>query len=297
MSYTQQTTALKFATFFVITSCYLVIAASLVFGLNLKSLLSQWGEDVQMTVYLSPEITEIQKQAIEKDLKAQAAVENFEFISQTKALDDFREQIASYAPDVTKDEDLLTLIPASYQISLHRDIPITEQTQALKSVELAMVKQEGVDEVSYGQDWIEKYSALLRVVDIVFYALIFIIVIASLFVASNSLRASIANRRDEIVVLEMIGATFTSIRRPYLIEGALTGLFSAILAIALSALGVYLFKSQASGALSFLKLNETIRFLSVMGTVGFVAVGAGIGALASFMCVRSINDGYAGSRR
>lgn len=297
MSYSQQTTALKFATFFVITSCYLVIAASLVFGLNLKSLLSQWGEDVQMTVYLSPEVTEVQKQAIERDLGSQAAVENFEFISQAKALDDFREQIASYAPDVTKDEDLLTLIPASYQIRLQKNIPITDQTQALKDVEHAMAKLGGVDEVSYGQDWIEKYSALLQVVDIVFYALIFIVVIASLFVASNSLRASIANRRDEIVVLEMVGATFSSIRRPYLIEGALTGLFAAVVAVALSALGVYLFKSQASGVLSFLKLNETIRFLSVFGSVGLLLAGTGIGALASFMCVRSINDGYAGSKR
>lgn len=297
MSYSQQTTALKFATFFVITSCYLVIAASLVFGLNLKSLLSKWGEDVQMTVYLSPDVTESQKKVIEKNLQSHAAIENFEFISQTKALDDFREQISSYAPDVTKDEDLLNLIPSSYQIRLQKNIPITEQTQALKGVELAVAKLEGVDEVSYGQDWIEKYSALLRVVDIVFYALIFIIVIASLFVASNSLRASIANRRDEIVVLEMIGATFSSIRRPYLIEGALTGFFASVVAVGLSALGVYLFKSQASGVLSFLKLNETIRFLSMAGSFGLVMAGAGIGALASFMCVRSINDGYAGSKR
>lgn len=297
MSHSQQTTALKFATFFVISSCYLVIAASLVFGLNLKNLLSQWGEDVQMTLYLAPEITDSQKQVIEKDLRSQADVENFEFISQAKALDDFREQIASYAPDVTKDEDLLTLIPASYQIRLRDSIPITEQSRALKSVELAMGKLEGIDEVSYGQDWIEKYSALLRVVDFVFYALIFIIVIASLFVASNSLRASIANRRDEIVVLEMIGATFSSIRRPYLVEGALTGLLAASLAVGLSAVGVLIFKSQASGPLSFLKLHETIRFLSVLGSLGLILAGAGIGALASFMCVRSINDGYAGSKR
>ncbi len=75
--------------------------------------------------------------------------------------------------------------------------------------------------VSYSQDWIEKYAALVSVFEFDF-AIIKVRdrACGSFTVISNAFHASVQNRRDEIVVLEMIGATPSIVRKPFLIEGS-----------------------------------------------------------------------------
>jgi cell division transport system permease protein len=115
-------------------------------------------------------------------------------------------------------------------------------------------------------------------------------------VISNAIRASIASRKEEIVVMEMIGATPSMIRKPFLAEGAILGFVSSLIAV-IVCFGIYLgVKNVLIEKLSFLQLSQHVQFLNISVWVVFVVVGTGLGALASYLCVRRINDGFAGSR-
>ncbi|KYG66561.1 hypothetical protein AZI86_05820 [Bdellovibrio bacteriovorus] len=287
--------ALRFSTLVVVTACFVVISGALVLTQNFRNILTLWGEDVQMTVYLAQDLSDQGREFIENKIKSSADIEKISFVNQEKALGDFRTQMASYAPDISQDEELLKLIPGSFQVKL-ADSSAENQMTLLQNLASQIRPLEGVEEVSYGQDWIAKYAALISTVEITLRFLGIVILGAALFVISNAIRASIASRKEEIVVLEMIGATPSMIRKPFLVEGAILGLTSSVLAVGLC-FAIYLgIKNVLIEKLSFLQLSQHIQFLTPIAWIAFVIVGTSLGALASYLCVRRINDGFAGSQ-
>ncbi|KYG68830.1 hypothetical protein AZI87_06265 [Bdellovibrio bacteriovorus] len=292
----QKNWALKISTLIVVTACFAVMGSGLLISQNFRNILTLWGEDVQMTVYLSQDLSDQGRQFIENKLKETGKVGAIHLVNQEKALNDFRAQMASYAPDISQDEELLKLIPASLQVSLAPNVSTSDQMQVLKSLAAEVKGLEGVDEVSYGQDWVEKYASLVTTIETTLSLLGFVILAAALFVISNAIRASIQSRKDEIVVLEMIGATAGMIRKPFMVEGAILGFSSSIFGLVFCLLLYTGLKGFLVTKLSFLQLGEHIHFISYPALFLFVVGGTFLGALASYLCVRRLNDGYAGSR-
>ncbi|MFM6929469.1 MAG: cell division protein FtsX [Bdellovibrio sp.] len=293
----QKNLALKLSTLIVVTACFAVIGVSLLISQNFKNVLTMWGEDVQLTVYLASDISEEGRKGIEKFLTDSGKVSEVKLVNQEKALSDFRTQLASYAPDISQDEELLKLIPSSFQVKLAEQIPTAEKSTVMQGLATQLKTQQGVDEVSYGQEWIEKYAALVSAIEISLQVVGIIIVLASMFVMSNAIRASVQSHRDEIVVLEMIGATSSMIRKPFLKEGALLGLVSSGFAVVLCYGFFYMIKNLVVTRLSFLQLGEHLHFLSPIVFSTVIVLGTLMGALGSYLCVRKINDGWAASQR
>lgn len=290
----QKNWALKISTLVVVTACYVIMGGALLVSQNFRNLLTMWGEDVQMTVYLAEDLSPQGRQDIEAKIRQSEGVGEVQFISQDQALKDFRVQMASYAPDLSQDDELLHLIPASFQVQLGKDVAVTEQTSVLQNLADQIRQLEGVDEVSYGQEWVTKYASVVRVVELALQILCLVILAASLFVMSNAIRASVQARRDEIVVLEMIGATPQMVRKPFMLEGAALGMVATLLALTLCLAMFAGTKTLLTTRLNFLQLGEHLRFLSPIVLVSFVAMGTGLGALGSYLCVRKLNDGFAG---
>lgn len=288
--------ALKISTLVVVTACFVVMGAALLISQNFKHLLTLWGEDVQMTIYLSQDLSDKGRLEIEEKIKATGKVADIKLINQEQALGDFRVQLASYAPDVAQDDELLKLIPSSLQVRLAGDISVENQMPILKELAVQIKDLEGVDEVSYGQDWVEKYASLVTALQMMMRILGLVIVGAALFVISNVIRASIHSRKEEIVVLEMIGATPFMIRKPFMIEGATLGFVSSLAALFFCYVIFIATKSVFINKLSFLQMGQHLQFLSVGAVVFFAIGGLCLGAFASYLCVRRLNDGFAGSQ-
>lgn len=289
--------ALWISSLVVSTACFAVMAGALLFSQNLRNVLTLWGEDIQMTVYLSSDLTPQQQTEIEKTLREAAHVRQVQLVTQEKALEDFRGELASYAPDLVKDDELLKLIPSSYQVSLESGLPAEQQVALLHSLAEQAKRISGVDEVSYGQDWVEKYSRFVTVIQWMVQLLAIIILSASVFVMSNVIRALVQSRREEIEVLELVGATSAMIRRPFLIQGAQMGLVASVTALALCFVLFRGVRSLFFHQLSFLQLGSSLQFLGPISMALFILAGAALGALGSYLCVRKINDGWAASQR
>ena len=288
--------ALKLSTLVVVTACFVVMGAALLISQNFRNILTLWGEDVQLTVYLAQDLSDSGRDNIQARLRDHDEVGAVTFISQEKALGDFRSQMASYAPDISQDEELLRLIPASFQVQLKSSVTTADQMPVLQKISEQMKGLQGVEEVSYGQDWVEKYAALVSAIELTLQALCVVILLASLFVMSNAIRASVQSRKEEIVVLEMIGATPSMIRKPFLREGAWLGVSASAMAMVLCFVVYVGIKNLLTTKLSFLQLGQHIEFLGPLVLVGFVFLGTALGAFGSYLCVRRINDGFAGSQ-
>jgi cell division transport system permease protein len=155
---------------------------------------------------------------------------------------------------------------------------------------------EGVDEVSFGQEWVKNYSLITKLVSSAGLIFIFITVLGSLFVVSNSIRTSVAQRKNEIEVLELIGATSSYIRWPFIAEGAVLGMLSTFISVGVS-YGLFSWaKSGLQQQLNFLQLSSHVQFLGVQISFFFVLSGIFLGALSALVCVRQINSGWAAAR-
>ncbi len=284
--------ALQISTLVVTTACFTVMACTLLFSQNLRNILTLWGEDIQMTVYLGQDLSIEQQQNIEQVLRAEKNVRDVRLITQEKALTDFRTQLASYAPDLAKDDELLKLIPSSYQLNLNPSLSSVEQLQSLKGIAGRAKNIEGVEDVSYGQDWVEKYSSFVSAIQLITQILALIILCAAVFVMSNVVRSLVNARREEIEVMELVGATSAMIRKPFLIQGVWMGGISAGLSLLLCYGAFEFLRSVFVNQLSFLRLGGQLQFLGFAGAFLFFLCGGLLGGLGSYICVSKIKDNH-----
>lgn len=292
--------ALQFSTTVVLTATFTIVGFMINVSFNLKKVLATWGEQVQIAIYLEDEISDRALEALRGYLSANPMVAGVQYTTRQRAAEVFRDQMASYAPDLLGDAEFATPFPASLQVHLKSDSRDASQAEVrVKEIEelaKAIGSQEGVEDVSYGQSWVKSYASFVAVVQGAGIAVGLILLLGSLFVVGNSIRSLIASRREEIEILELVGAAKRHVRRPFITEGALLGLIASVLALIANAVLYYWQLGVMRKSLAFARMATEFEFLSSFNIVLFVAVAMAIGALGSWFSIRSLNDGWAAAR-
>jgi cell division transport system permease protein len=292
-----QHTGMQLATLSVLTATFSIVAIVLSLSLNVKKFLVSWGDSVQVTAYIQENVTDAHLEQIQKQIEAMASVSKVVHTPRDVATENFKTQMASYAPDLLTDADFANPFPASFKISLKDGLKSDEDFQRLQKVAADIGAIKGIEDVSYGQSWVKSYSTFVSALAASGGTTIAILLLGGLFVIGNSIRASITARREEIEILELIGATASMIRRPYVVEGALLGSLAAIIAIAIS------FSVQAwqisllSKNLELARLVSQVTFLGAFVGIAFVFFGTFLGGFGAWMTVRKINDGWSAAQK
>ncbi len=287
---------LIFATLLVLTASFFVTGALLVTGQNLTKVLTLWGDSLQMSVYLKDDAGWEQVQALQQKLKNDSRIEKSEHVSRAQALATFQEQMATYAPDLMNDAHLMKFIPESLQIQISKALPSERQLDTLKALAADLGVDNVVDSVSYGQDWVQTYASIVGTVSKAGFWIVVLIMAASAFVISNSISSSIHQRKNEIEVLELVGAPRSMIRGPFLFEGFILGFIAGLLAIVALAAAFQMIESFLRTQGAFLQLAPHLQFFGLSQMILFV-VGAGcVGLISSYLSLRKLNSGWAASR-
>lgn len=283
----------QFSTLIVLAGAFSVIVCTMLISENLTRVLSSWGETVQVTAYLDESSDESVTSKIEAQLQKLSEVAKIEYVDRDMATVNFKEQMASYAPGLLSDSDFANPFPASFRITLNDGA----KPEKLREVSETIRTFEGIEEVSYGQSWVANYSTFAKVISNFGQALVVLLLAGGLMIVGNSVRASVAVRREDVEILELVGATKSMIRTPFLVEGALIGFVAAALALALN-FALYSFAAGVlSESLGFMRFTEVLSFTSLITVISVLALGAGVGLAGAYFAVRSLNDGWSASRR
>ena len=290
-------TGMQLATLSVLTATFAVVALVLSLGLNVNRILASWGETVQITAYLDENVAADKVSSIQSQLEKLPSVETVVHIPREVATQNFKSQMASYAPDLLTDSDFENPFPASFRINLKGGVHTEQDFAALEKIAAAVGKVEGIEDVSYGQTWVKSYASFVNAIAASGGVMVLILLAGGLFVVSNSIRASITARREEIEILELIGATSSMIRRPYIVEGAAMGFVAALIALGLC-FGIQAWQlSLVSKNLELARLAHQVTYLGPALTLAFVACGTFLGAFGAWATVRRINDGWSALQR
>ena len=153
-------------------------------------------------------------------------------------------------------------------------------------------KVAGVEDVKYYQDTIKKLVSATRGFQIATVVIMAFLIVIATVVVSNTIKLTVFNRSDEIVIMKYVGATNWFIRAPFLLEGILIGIVSSLLASGIVML-IYKSISKALGDKVLAILSTPMvpaGFLSVNIILIFLALGVSIGAWGSIISMRRFLD-------
>lgn len=262
------------ATFAVILGFYLL-------SKNITHILSIWGESNKLIVYLDSEGDDLLRQSTQERLEKVPSVERVVFFSKEQAIEDFNAQISGYLSGLQNDKALLQVIPPYFEVFIKSEGSLSERHAKAKSLADDIHEWMGIDDISYGSLWTEKYFKLNQSVNAFFVFLGLILFVLSFFVISSSIKSHLFQRAKEIEILEMIGATRFYIQRPLFLESI--GLVSVAFLIGLGVNSVlfYYFNSFFENQLKLLNLNQVFQFFGVLEILALFSAAVGMGLIVT----------------
>src|SRR4030043_795356 len=120
------------------------------------------------------------------------------------------------------------VLPPSFEIQLKKEY---RNSTKIKEVVTHLKKIPQFEEIQYGQEWVETFSVLVHILRLTQWILGGLLLIAIIFITSNTLQLTIISRREEIEVMHWVGASPAFIRVPFYVEGLIQGLLGSGLAI------------------------------------------------------------------
>ncbi|MEO0334808.1 MAG: ABC transporter permease [Pseudomonadota bacterium] len=287
----------QMTTLTVLSGTFFVMSAFALIHENLDSVLTRWGQEVQMTVFLDDDIDLANLEGLQSKIQGHDSVDKVTYVSKEDAARQFLNQMGTMAPEFLGDEKFGNPLPASLEVSLKAGLSKGSGIDRIVDLAGSLGSEKGVEDISYGQGWIENYASVVNQFGRSSWFVIFVLMAGSLLIVGNSIRNSVSQRREEIEVLELVGATATRIQAPFIFEGVLFGLIASVVATTLAYL---VFQGQAlvsDSSLQFLGLSTELQFLSISKVALILVFGATSGAVGSWLCVRSISTGWSAAHR
>ncbi|MBN1931117.1 MAG: ABC transporter permease [Desulfobacterales bacterium] len=266
-------------TIFTITLSILIIGAFTLFFINTNDLMGAWEKNIRIMAYLKPTTPESGIQETEKKLKKITGVYNVRFISKKEALNRLKNQLKRQSSLL---EDLnANPLPDAFEISLITQPRVWEK---IENIARLVESIPSIDEVEYGQRWIEQFTNIFYLFKLTGYAMGGMFLMAAVLIIANTIRLVIYSRRSEIEIMRIVGATDSFIKAPFYIEGIIQGAFGSILGITiLFLIFKYIFSNIAG---EFSTHFFYIRFLPFAISGCTVVGGMFLGWFGSYLSLR-----------
>lgn len=230
--------------------------------------------------FLEKDLPETKRSLIEENLKKSSLLKDVQFVSSEQALEKFQQNFPELQGII--DNININPFPSSFETTL-RDKNISSVNILVFIQEISRL--EGIEDVQFNKDWVEKMESLSRLAKAVGFFLGGILILASFFIISNVIRLNVFARKDEIEIFRLVGATNIFIRIPFLMEGMILGVSGALISLAFLFLLIKFFPLYLGTSLGALNELINFRYLSIIQTFLFIAAGTIIGLLGSISSI------------
>lgn len=275
---------MSFASVGVLTACLLLVGFAILFSANVNNFVNYIENQNEMVVFLSLENSEERNLAIGDELRAVADVDSIEYFSRDAVWELEKEKLGDAGALLEENGDNPFL--AYYKV--------TEKDLAKLETTAAQIEQiDGVEKVNASKEFAGTILNVQKMVTIFGTAIIAALVLVSLVIIANTIRAAVFTRRKEINIMKYVGATDGFIRFPFMVEGIILGVIAAVLSFLLIWAGyAALFQNiRETTTVSFLSnaLKDMLPFREVALTLGLSFLGAGAltGMIGSLISIRS----------
>ncbi|MEJ2660559.1 MAG: permease-like cell division protein FtsX [Desulfobacteraceae bacterium] len=262
----------------------LIAAAFALFFINAGDVLNIWQKGIRMMVYLKPDTSDAGRLDTKYRLQSIAGVQETRFISKEEAMQKLKQQMAHYSAllDNLKENPL----PDAFEISVK---PTVRNSTELSFLAERIGALSTVDEVEYGQRWIQRFSNIISLFRLAGYGIGALFFMATVFIVANTIRLVLYSRRDEIEIMRLVGATDRFIKVPFYLQGMIQGGLGTLIGLLVLLAGYYSltthFSQSASGQLI------TLRFFSLGNCAAIICGGVMVGWLGCWVSLKQFMKG------
>lgn len=273
---------MSFAAICVTVACLVIIGSfsAILYNLNLQ--IKELEQQNQIVAYIDESYNTAQAHSVESEIRIQIEnVKEATFVSREDRLKEFKEEqgdadaFTGVNAETLRDRVIITLIDNS---------KADETVERIKEVK-------GVVNVNYHSEIATGFTTIQRVLSIASIVIIVVLLIVSLFIISNTIKLAMYDRRDEIAIMKMVGATNSFIRFPYVIEGFFIGLISAVISF-FATWGLYDLLADQITRVDSLQLFNIVPFNEILIPLAIVfgVSGLFVGIFGSVMSIRKFLD-------
>ncbi len=266
-----------FAAIGIIAACLIVTGSVALVAVNLEYNLNQLMAENEILAYVEENYSEEETEKVGETLRDVPNVTDCTVVSREDALDSYL--------DGLEDDSLYTDLPAT--VLRDRYIIHVEDIAILASTIEQVEAVEGVAKVSAAIDVANGFITVRNVAAGVALILLGVLLVVSFFIISNAIKMATINRAEEIAIMKIVGATNAFVRWPFVVEGIVLGLTSAIIA-GLLQFGIYSLLVKAVSGFSYVQLITLLpyRQLALLVSLAYLGIGLLVGVFGSLITIR-----------
>ncbi|UJL45328.1 permease-like cell division protein FtsX [Virgibacillus sp. NKC19-16] len=262
-----------------VTTTLILVGVFLALVLNLNHMADNIEDDVEISAFIDPTTNEEEITTLGDEIEEINGVDSVVFSSQD-------EQLQQLVDSMGEEGQSWQLFEQDNPLNHAYVVNAINPDETMRIAE-EITQLEGVQEVEYGQDVVQRLFEFNQYARTIGLALILGLVFTAIFLISNTIKITIMARSTEIGIQKLVGATNGFIRWPFFVEGLLLGVLGSIIPIAAILTGYYYLDANVSGQISY-GFVEFLPFYPFAWQLSLIilAIGATIGVWGSVMSVR-----------
>lgn len=272
---------MSFAAVCVTVACLVIVGSFSALAYNLDIMVEELNQTSEILVYIDSSLSDAEAKSIGTKINLMDNVLQATFVSREEALEDF---IEDHNGDSAFNGVQASDLRHRYVVSLEDNTKMKQTDEQLKQIP-------GVAKTNAAYELAEGFSTIQSVLHMVSIAIIAVLLVVSLLIISNTVKLAMYDRKEEIGIMKMVGATNGFIRLPFVVEGFTLGMIGAVLAFGLEWLG-YDAMIQKISTVDSLQLFHFVPFQELLlpMVVVFGAAGMFVGIVGSWTSIRKFMD-------
>ena len=272
---------MSFAAVCVTVACLVIVGSFAILAYNLDIMVENLNKTSEILVYVDSSLSDAEARSIGTKINTLSNILNAKFVSREEALEDF---IADHDGDSAfsgvQAEDLR-----------HRYVVTLEDNTLMKQTDAQLKQIPGVVKTSAAYELAEGFTTIQSVLHIVTVAVMAVLLVVSLLIISNTVKLAMYDRKEEIGIMKMVGATNGFIRLPFVVEGFTLGMMGALLAFGLEWV-MYDALIEKISTVDSLQLFSFVAFQELLMPMVavFGAAGLFVGIVGSWTSIRKFLD-------
>jgi cell division transport system permease protein len=252
-----------------------VLGAFLLLTANLERLGAEWSNAAEMSVFLNDGISPETRASVERLLAPSDLVAGQVYVSKSDALARFKQTFT----DLSATIDGLGENPLPASI----DVRLRPGAGGIEALVATLRKAEGVADVRYDQQWLDRLLSAINIVRGVGLLLGSILTVAAALTVANVVRLGLYARRDELDIMQLVGAPSAYVRGPFVMEGVLQGGIGALVAVVALGAGFLALRARYLLPLASAINLSSVSFLPFGACALLVAGGMAVGCLGGLV--------------
>ncbi len=263
-----------------ISVIFVLILTGIIFLLyfNGRKMIRHAKESIQLIILIRPNVSEPDILVFQKELERKPFVKSTDYISKQQGLEEMKAYLGSDIVDILDYNPL----PAIIKINVTSKYSGYDKLQ--KVIQWLMTRPQ-VDDVFFNKSLIYRLNQNIRLISAVLFVITFLLVLIALTLINNTIRLVVYSKRQEIKTMQLVGASNWFIMRPFLLNSALQGFLSALVADAIIVLSLLYVKLRSNMQFEVYGLNWTLVWVAIVGIL--ITTGATYFAVKYFLWAKN----------